>query len=110
MKKLAKILYFVQGPAPTAEDFKTAYDIRANVVFRNATAVSDCESLEICHGVAGHIPEIYKHLPSAEEAIEAFEKGIAAKVKGDTTPPELPKQTKGSENKGETQKPAWGAK
>lgn len=110
MKKLAKILYFVNGPAPTAEDFTIAYDIRANVVFRNATAVSDCESLEICHGVAGNVPEIYKHLPTAEEAIEAFDKGIAAKVKGDKAPPELPKQNKGSDNKGENQKPAWGAK
>lgn len=110
MKKLAKVLYFVNGPAPTAEDFETAYNLRANVVFRNATAVSDSESLEICHGVTGSVPKIYNHLPNAEEAIEAFEKGIAAKVKGDDAPPEASKEKKPSSNNDDSKKPAWGAK
>lgn len=69
--KPAKILYFVDGPAPTSEDFQKAADLAATVVFRNARAVpSEEHSLEICDGVTGHVPAIYAaKYPKADEAI-----------------------------------------
>lgn len=69
--KPAKILYFVDGPAPTSEDFQAAAEMKATVVFRNASAVpSEEHSLEICDGVAGHVPPIYAaKFPDAEKAI-----------------------------------------
>ena len=69
--KPAKILYFVDGHAPTPEDYAAAAELTANVMFRNARAVPPEEhSLEICDGVAGHVPPLYAaKYPKAEEAI-----------------------------------------
>lgn len=89
--KPAKILYFVDGPAPTSEDFQKAADLPATVVFRNARAVpSEEHSLEICDGVTGHVPAIYaKKYPKADEAIakkKAELSALSSKV-GDTPAP-----------------------
>lgn len=69
--KPAKILYFVNGPAPSPEDFQAAGALNATVVFRNACAVSGGETcLEICDGVAGQVPLVYaEKYPKAEDAI-----------------------------------------
>lgn len=69
--KPAKILYFIEGAAPTAEDFEAAQAIGGNVVFRNALAVpNEPHSLEICDGVAGVVPPIYAEaFPDADEAV-----------------------------------------
>ena len=66
-----KILYFINGPLPTTEDYAAAAELRANVMFRNALAVSpDGGSLEECDGVAGEVPLQYaKAYPPAEAAI-----------------------------------------
>lgn len=89
--KPAKILYFVDGPAPTAEDFAAAAELKATVVFRNARAVpSEAHSLEICDGVAGKVPTIYaEKYPTADEAISAKAaelKALTSKV-GDSPAP-----------------------
>lgn len=89
--KPAKILFFVDGHAPTAENFAEAAEMKATVVFRNARAVpSEPHSLEICDGVAGKVPGIYaEKYPKAEEAIAAKAKelqALTAKV-GDTAAP-----------------------
>lgn len=78
--KQARILFFVDGPAPSADDFAEAEALSANVVFRNARAVSDDpQSLEICDGVAGQVPRLYaEKYPDAEEAISAFAAELAA--------------------------------
>jgi hypothetical protein len=97
--KPAKILFFVKGNAPTAEDFLNASQIKAQVVFRNASAVpSEQHSLEICDGVAGCVPPIYASaFPTAEEAVaekdEALKK-LVAKV-GDTAPPKRAAKAEG---------------
>lgn len=95
--KPAKILFFVDGPAPKPEDFQAAAAMSATVVFRNARAVpSEQHSLEICDGVAGKVPAIYAaKYPTAEEAIakKAAElKKLSDKV-GDEKAPE-PKASK----------------
>lgn len=66
-----KILYFIEGPLPTSEDYAAALELRANVVFRNALAVpEENSSLEPCDGVAGEVPPAYaKAYPPAEAAI-----------------------------------------
>lgn len=89
--KPAKILYFVDGPAPTPEDFAAAADLSATVNFRNAQAVpSEPHALEICDGVAGKVPAIYaERFPDAETAIAtktAELKALTSKV-GDSPAP-----------------------
>lgn len=89
--KPAKILYFVNGHAPKPEDFQAAAEMAATVHFRNAKAVPNEEhSLEICDGVAGHVPPIYaKRYPKAEDAISKKKdelKALTSKV-GDSPAP-----------------------
>src|SRR6187431_160443 len=71
--KPAKILYFIEGPLPTKDDYQDAAKLGsgANVVFRNAQQVpNEQHALEVCDGVAGAVPEIYeKAFPPAEKAI-----------------------------------------
>lgn len=101
--KPAKILFFVDGPAPSNEDFAAAGEMKATVVFRNARAVpSEPHSLEICDGVAGKVPAIYAaKYPDAEKAIatKAAElKALSSKV-GDTPAP----KAKGNSNTNKTE-------
>lgn len=89
--KPAKILYFVDGNAPTPEDFAAAAELNAQVMFRNARAVpSEPHSLEICDGVAGKVPKLYADAyPEAGEAIKkkaAELKALTSKV-GDAPAP-----------------------
>ena len=92
--KPAKILFFVQGVAPTAEDFEAASKLTAQVVFRNAQAVPAEGALEECDGVAGAVPAPYAELPTAEEAIAKKAEEIAALAKkvGDEPAPKAPAQ------------------
>lgn len=94
MKK-AKILFFVNGFAPSAEDYALASKMNANVSFRNGQAVA-VGGLEDCDGVAGAVPPAYKSKPSAEEAIKALEE-VAKKIDADEVAPVLKKKHKESE-------------
>ncbi len=89
--KPAKILYFVDGNAPTPEDFAAAAELNAQVMFRNARAVpSEPHSLEICDGVAGKVPKLYADAyPEAGEAIKkkAAELKVLASKVGDAPAP-----------------------
>lgn len=78
--KQARILFFVNGPAPTAEDFAAADQIAGNVVFRNAQAVTDDpQSLEMCDGVAGCVPALYAAaFTDAETAVDKVAGELAA--------------------------------
>ena len=90
--KPAKILFFVDGVAPTPEDYEAASKMTAQVVFRNARAVPSEGTLEECDGVAGCIPGPYGELPTAEEAIKAHAAKLAALAKkvGDAPAPKAP--------------------
>ena len=90
--KPAKILFFVDGVAPTPEDYEAASKLTAQVVFRNARAVPSEGALEECDGVAGCIPGPYGELPTAEEAIKAHAAKLAALAKkvGDSPAPKAP--------------------
>ena len=90
--KPAKILFFVDGVAPTPEDYEAASKLTAQVVFRNARAVPSEGALEECDGVAGCIPGPYAELPTAEEAIKAHAAKLAALAKkvGDAPAPKAP--------------------
>jgi len=124
--KLAKILFFVEGPAPTAEQLAEALEMTANVMFRNALAVpAEQHSLEICDGVAGIVPPLYAEaFPTAEAAIAAKTgelKALSEKV-GDEAAPKLTKSqvaaakkasddaarnTAGQQPNGQQSAPAW---
>lgn len=73
MKRYPRILYFIKGVMPSAEAQEVAEEFGPNVAFRNANFVPSSGALEACDGVAGDVPETYKNLPTAEEAIEKFE-------------------------------------
>lgn len=90
--KPAKILFFVDGVAPTPEDYEAASKLTAQVVFRNARAVPSEGALEECDGVAGCVPGPYGELPTAEEAIKAHAAKLAALAKkvGDAPAPKAP--------------------
>ena len=90
--KPAKILFFVDGVAPTPEDYEAASKLTAQVVFRNARAVPFEGTLEECDGVAGCVPGPYAELPTAEEAITAHAAKLAALAKkvGDSPAPKAP--------------------
>lgn len=94
MKPL-KILFFTNGPAPTAEQLAEANKLNGNICFRNAKYVpAEPHALEDCDGVAGDVPAIYSaKYPDAVSAIEAREEKIAelsASV-GDSPAPRKPK-------------------
>ena len=90
--KPAKILFFVDGVAPTPEDYEAASKLTAQVVFRNARAVPSEGALEECDGVAGCVPGFYGELPTADEAIKAHAAKLAALAKkvGDSPAPKAP--------------------
>ena len=97
MKPL-KILFFTNGPAPTAEQLAEANKLNGNICFRNAKYVpAEPHALEECDGVAGDVPAIYSaEYPDAVSAIEAREEKIAelsASV-GDSPAPRKPKGDK----------------
>lgn len=88
--KPAKILFFVDGVAPSNEDFEAASKLTAQVVFRNARAVPPEGALEECDGVAGKIPPTYAEAyPEADEAIKAHAAKLAklANKVGDSPAP-----------------------
>ena len=94
MKPL-KILFFTNGPAPTAEQLAEANKLNGHICFRNAKYVpAEPHALEDCDGVAGDVPAIYSaEYPDAVSAIEAREEKIAelsASV-GDSHAPRKPK-------------------
>ena len=97
MKPL-KILFFTNGPAPTAEQLAEANKLNGHICFRNAKYVpAEPHALEECDGVAGDVPAIYSaEYPDAVSAIEAREEKIAelsASV-GDSPAPRKPKGDK----------------
>jgi len=77
--KALKVLYFVNGPAPSALQNEEAHAMNANVCFRNARAIASDAPLEECDGVAGEVPPVYSaKFPDAASAIEARAKKLAA--------------------------------
>lgn len=91
--KPVKVLYFVDGTAPTPEDLIAAGALNAQVCFRNARAVPAEGCLEDCDGVAGCAPLRYSDAyPSAEAAIEkrAAELAALASKVGDSPAPVAP--------------------
>ena len=111
--KPAKILFFVDGVAPTPEDYEAASKLTAQVVFRNARAVPSEGALEECDGVAGCVPGPYAELPTAEEAIKTVSDKLAALAKkvGDAPAPKAPAKAAGAAKATQaTQAPATAAK
>lgn len=95
--KPAKILYFIDGHAPTPEDMKAAAKLSATVVFRNAQRVpSEAHAIEHADGVAGNVPKIYADAyPPAEDAIKAKADALEelSKKVGDSKAPKASKKS-----------------
>lgn len=91
--KPVKVLYFVDGIAPTADQIVEANSLAAHVCFRNARAIPAEGALEECDGVTGVVPQRYADkYPSAEKAIEARAEALAklAAKAGDESPASKP--------------------
>lgn len=88
---VARILFFIAGPVPTAEEYEAAARINGNVSFRNASVIGPGDRTEECDGVAGTVPDVYKKFPSADEATAAKVKAreIALKATGDKLAPSV---------------------
>lgn len=78
-----RILFFVDGPAPSPAQLDEAAEINGIVQYRNVRAIDLANPLEKADGVAGEVPEAYKHYPTAEEAAAKF-KAEARKRRGAT--------------------------
>jgi len=70
--KLPRILYFINGIAPSEKDLAEAEKIQGVVSFRNAKHVSEDSGVETCDGVAGAAPASYSSFPTAQEAVQAY--------------------------------------
>lgn len=123
--KPAVILFFVDGNAPSPEDYLKAQELGGDVRFRNARAVDpDDTSLEICDGVTGAVPSNYANAyPTAEKAVSAKKselQKLSSKV-GDEAAPNLAEggqigstgtsltEGDGTAAGGENKGPAWKA-
>ena len=80
MAKVPRILYFVNGVLPSKEAQKEAQKYGSNVGFRNVKMLNDRDAIEECDGVAGEVPNRYKHFPKAEKVIADFENQTEAKT------------------------------
>lgn len=75
------ILFFLAGMVPTPAELIEAAKIRGRVGMRNASVVSDEHVAEPCDGVAGSIPTPYKKLPTAAQAIAAYDAKVEQAAK-----------------------------
>ena len=91
MLKQPRILYFIGGPVPTAEERKDARRYGANTAFRNAALIGSSETgIEKCDGVAGKIPAAYAKIARADKVIADFNKGVEPAPVGNEAPPPPP--------------------
>lgn len=113
--KLAVILFFVDGYAPTPKDLVAAQQLGGDIKFRNARMVdvSVVEGLEECDGVAGAVPANYAAAyPKAEEVLakkKAEFEALSKKV-GDEPAPTTGGKQKEKEGEGtQPSGPGWKA-
>lgn len=112
MKKQLTIIYFIAGRHATPDELKEGLALEAQVRYLSAMFVNDKHSVEDCDGVCGQVPEMYKHLPDAEDVIakhaKEMEKVYASS--GDVKAPKTKrkkKKSKAKEDEVEAEKPAW---
>lgn len=75
MLKAPKILYFLEGPVPKANEEVVAYaKYGPSVYFRNGALADSDATVEPCDGVAGTVPQAYAHFPAADNVIQTYRK------------------------------------
>lgn len=72
LPKAPRILYFLKGSMPTAEQQIDAMRYGSGVVFRNGSCVPVEGSPEACDGVAGDVPTLYSAMRSGEDAMREY--------------------------------------
>lgn len=73
MLKYPRILYFIEGSMPTQADIKAVALLGGNTVFRNAHHCGEGHNPEVCDGVSGAVPAVYKaKYKDGSEVIAAF--------------------------------------
>ena len=82
---MKKILYFIAGAVPTKVDLEKADALSTKdtrVLFRNASFVTESDSIEANDGVAGAVPKVYtlaKGAVIADENINEEDEGDESK-------------------------------
>ena len=90
----SKILFFTVGPVPTDVERSEAAKIVGNVVFRNAKFAGG-DSIEQCDGVAGLVPDNYRHLAGEIDAepvdiVQPVKRGRKPATKPEAEPAQTP--------------------
>lgn len=80
-KKSPRIIYFIKGAVPSADQIEEAEAIGDNVVFRNATLIPSTGALEYCFAVAGEVPARYEKAFETVTAPETSKKETEADAK-----------------------------
>lgn len=79
--KFPRILFFIEGTLPTPEQRAEIFKYGPNAAFRNARMATGDHSPEPCDGVTGEVPDAYKKMPSADDAMKAFAKAQDDEIK-----------------------------
>ena len=90
----SKILFFIADSCPTDVERSEAAKIVGNVVFRNAKFANG-ESCEQCDGVAGLVPDNYRHLAGEIDAepvdiVQPVKRGRKPTIKPEIEPTQTP--------------------
>lgn len=94
--KTPKVLFFIHGPVPTADDRQQAAELEAqgnNVGFRNLQWVTPEAGIEIFDSLAGDVPPMYQEFLAKLESDDDFQADIERqkrKAPAPSAPPAAP--------------------
>jgi hypothetical protein len=64
-----RILFFLAGAVPTADEMEEIWELGNNVAHRNGSIHSGGSAPEQCDGVAGCVPKEYRKFPDGAKAL-----------------------------------------
>ena len=91
--KTPKVLFFINGPVPTADDRQQAAELEAqgnNVGFRNLQWVTPDAGIEIFDALAGAVPKLYQDFLAKLELDDEFQADIERQKRKAPAPPAPP--------------------
>ena len=91
--KTPKVLFFINGPVPTADDLQQAAELEAQgnkVGFRNVQWVTPDAGIEIFDALAGAVPKMYQDFLAKLESDDEFQADIERQKRKAPAPPAPP--------------------
>lgn len=89
----ARILFFIAGMVPTAEEIAEAEKIGL-CVYRNGACYDSATSTEVCDYVAGAVPAIYDSFPRLEVKAAEVKSPVSIQVVKPTNVEKKPEENK----------------